>query len=49
MDDLNTGPFDSSSLPKDFGNYLVAVMEIEIGASQGVKASEPWVLAWDEL
>ena len=49
MDDLNTGPFDSTGLPKDFGNYLISVMEVEIGASQGVKSSELFSLSWDEL
>ena len=49
MDDLNTGPFDSTSLPKHIGNYLVQVLEIEIGATQGVKAAEALSFSFDEL
>lgn len=49
MDDLNTGPFDSSGLPKDIGNYLVAVMEVETTASQGVKPAESISFVFDEI
>lgn len=49
MDDLNTGPFDSTGLPKHVGNYLVQVLEVEIGATQGVKTAEPISFSFDEL
>lgn len=49
MDDLNAGPFDSTALPKDIGNYLIAVMEVEIGASQGVKSAATLTASWDEI
>lgn len=49
MDDLNTGPFDSTGVPKDIGNYLIAVMEVETGASQGVKTAESLTFSWDEI
>ena len=49
MDDLNTGPFDSSGVPKDIGNYLVLVMEVEVGTAQGLKSAETLTFAWDEI
>ena len=49
MDDLNTGPFDSSGVPKDIGNYAVLVMEVEVGTAQGLKSAETLTFAWDEI
>jgi len=49
MDDLAAGPFDASGVPKDIGNYLVLVMEVEIGTAQGVKPAETLTFAWDEI
>lgn len=49
MDDLNTGPFDSSGLPKDIGNYLVMVMEVEPATTQGLQTAETITFAWDEI
>lgn len=49
IDAINTGPFDSTGLPKDIGDYVVAVMEIEVGASQGVKPAEGISFVWDEI
>lgn len=49
MDDLNTGPFDNTGVPKHVGNYLIQVLEIEVGATQGVKAAEPISFSFDEL
>ena len=41
MDASNAGPFNSTSLPKDIGDYLNLVAELEIGASQGVWPGRP--------
>lgn len=49
MDDLNAGPFDSASLPKDIGNYLVMVMEVEPGTTQGLQPAETITFVWDEI
>lgn len=49
MDDLNPGPFDSTGVPKDIGNYLVLVMEVEIGTTQGLQPAETLTFAWDEI
>lgn len=49
LDAINTGPFDSTGLPKDIGDYAVFVMEVETGATQGVKTAESLVFSWDEI
>ena len=49
IDAINTGPFDSTGVPKDIGDYVIAVMEVETGASQGVKTAETITFAWDEI
>lgn len=49
LDAINTGPFDSTSLPKDIGDYLVAVMSIASTATQGLLTSESVVFSWDEI
>lgn len=46
---LGAGPFDSTSLPKQIGSYLVSVMEVEIGATSGVKTAEPYTVVWSEI
>lgn len=49
LNSINSGPFDNSSLPKDVGDYLIAVAEVEPTASQGVKSSEAIIFSWDEI
>jgi hypothetical protein len=49
LDAINTGPFDSTGLPKDIGDYLVLVVEVEPTASQGLKTAETITFAWDEI
>jgi hypothetical protein len=49
MDDLNAGPFDNSGVPKDIGNYLVLVAEVEPTATQGLKAAATITIAFDEI
>ncbi len=46
---INTGPYDSTGLPKDIGDYLIAVLEAEITATQGIKAAEVITFSWDEI
>lgn len=45
---LGAGPFDSTGLPKQIGSYLVSVMEVEVGATAGVKTAEPYTFVWSE-
>lgn len=49
IDAINTGPFDSTALPKSIGDYVVSVLEVEIGATQGVKSAEAITMLWDEI
>lgn len=49
IDAINTGPFDSSGLPKDIGDYVNLVMEVETTASQGVTPVETVTFAYDEI
>lgn len=49
LDSVNTGPFDNSGLPKDIGDYLIAVAEVEPTAVQGLKTSETIIFSWDEI
>lgn len=49
MDSANAGPFNSTGLPKDIGDYLHLVAELEIGASQGVWPGETATFSWDEI
>jgi hypothetical protein len=49
MDAANTGPFLSGGLPKDIGDYLHLVAELEIGASQGIWPGETATFSWDEI
>jgi hypothetical protein len=49
MDATNAGPFNSTGLPKDIGDYLNLVAELEIGASQGVWPGETGTWSWDEI
>lgn len=49
MDATNTGPFDSTGVPKDIGDFLNLVMEVEATASQGVLSAETLTLSWDEI
>lgn len=49
LDALNTGPFDSTGVPKDIGDYSMWVMEVETTATQGVKTAESLTFSWDEI
>lgn len=49
LDSANTGPFDDTSVPKDIGDYLNLVAELETTASQGVWPGETATFAWDEI
>lgn len=49
MDGINTGPFVNGSPTEQIGDYLVLVMEVEIGASQGVLAAETLTFSYDEI
>jgi hypothetical protein len=49
MDAANAGPFNSTGLPKDIGDYLNLVAELEIGATQGVWPGESGTWSWDEI
>jgi len=49
MDGNNAGPFDSTSLPKDIGDYLELVMEVETTASQGTLSAETLTFSYDEV
>lgn len=49
MDATNTGPFDATGLPKDIGDYLNLVAELETTASQGIWPGETLTAAWDEI
>ena len=49
LDSANAGPFNSTSLPKDIGDYLHLVAEIEIGSVQGVFPTETATFSWDEI
>ncbi len=49
LDGINTGPFTDGSPAEEIGDWLVLVMEVEPGASQGVLAAETLTLAFDEI
>jgi hypothetical protein len=49
MDAINTGPVASGGEPKDIGDYLNLVMEVEPTASQGVLSAETATVSWDEI
>ena len=49
LDGINTGPFDSTGVPKDIGDYLVLVVEAEDSVTQGVTPGETLTIAWDEI
>ncbi len=49
MDAINTGPFTDGSPAEEIGDWLVLVMEVEPGASQGVLTAETLTLAFDEI
>lgn len=49
IDTINTGPFDSTGVPKNIGDYVMLVMEVEVGAAQGVKSAETLSWIWDEI
>ena len=44
---LGAGPFSTDDA--DFGSYVVLVMEVEIGATQGSQAAETATFAFDEI
>ncbi len=49
MDAINTGPFTDGSPAEEIGDWLVLVMEVEPGASQGVLTAETLTFAFDEI
>ena len=49
LDAINTGPFTDGSPAEVIGDYLVLVMEVETGASQGVLTAETLTFAFDEI
>jgi len=49
MDAINTGPTSSGGEPKDIGDYLNLVMEVEPGATQGILTAETATFSWDEI
>ena len=49
LDGINTGPFTDGSPAEEIGDYLVLVMEVEPGASQGVLTAETLTFAFDEI
>ena len=49
MDATNTGPFDSTGLPKDIGDYLVMTMLVASTASQGALTPETLTFAYEEI
>jgi len=46
---LGAGPYDSTGLPKDVGDYLVLVMEVETNAGQGTTPTETLTISYDEV
>ncbi len=49
LDAINTGPFTDGSPAEEIGDFLVLVMEVEPGASQGVLTAETLTFAFDEI
>jgi hypothetical protein len=49
LDGINTGPFTDGSPAEEIGDFLVLVMEVEPGASQGVLSAETLTFAFDEI
>lgn len=49
LDAINAGPFDSTGLPKDIGDYLNLVAEVETTASQGLRSAETLTFSYDEI
>ena len=49
MDATNTGPFTDGSPIERVGDWLVMVMEVETGASNGVLSAETLTFSYDEI
>lgn len=49
MDGINTGPFTDGSPAEHIGDFLVMVVEVEVGASAGVLTAETLTFAYDEI
>jgi len=49
LDGINAGPFTDGSPAEHIGDFLVLVMEVEPGATQGVTPSETLTFAYDEI
>ncbi len=49
LDAINTGPFDNTGLPKDIGDYLNLVMEVEPTAAPGSIPTEEGTFLYDEV
>jgi len=41
--------YDSTALPKEIGNHLVIMAEVQSTASQGVTPAETLTFSWDEI
>lgn len=46
---LSSVIYDSTNTPKDIGDYLVSVLEVESLASAGITPTETITFAWDEV
>lgn len=49
LDGINAGPWAAGSPEEDIGDFLVLVMEVETGASNGVLSGETLTFAYDEI
>ena len=49
LDAINTGPFTDGSPVETVGDFIVMVMEVEPGASNGVLAAETLTFSYDEI
>jgi hypothetical protein len=49
LDAVNAGPFNSAGLPKNIGDFLNLVAELEIGSTQGVWPGETGTFSFDEI
>jgi hypothetical protein len=49
MDGINTGPFADTSPTLRIGDFLVMVLEVESGASNGLLPGETLTFAYDEI
>ena len=43
------GPYTQGSPSEYIGDFLVLVMEVEVGATRGLLAAETLTFAWDQI